>query len=183
MSTRTELFDNRPYMFAYEENDGDGNRTTYVETGPAMVVFPLKIINGELSVLLIEQNRPDADQKYFKSIGGYVLENDDILVSIARNSLNKAGVELGRKTVLYQKIPDYPTIMTPVTAFIADGWKIKKDTAPGCKRVILTVEEAIDRVDEIIINNYQEFNADICTSHGLLTIARRYQNGKIKILE
>ena len=113
---RTEIFNNPPYMLAWEEVL-NGSRFTFVETGPAITTFPLKREKETLLLYLIKERR-DTGEMELKSIGGYCMVGEDYYSCVKRKLLEEGGFDANIDSIMYfGKCPGFNVIKLPINFY------------------------------------------------------------------
>ncbi len=161
---RTPLFDNEPYMRGEEEVIGN-SRITYVETGPAVSVLPIRRENdGMLYITLVEERgRSDTDQPLLKSPGGY-LRGRDRETAAEEILKQKAGITCVCLYALYENMEGFTTIRLPIASYLVLQWTII--SVGTAKRVEMLLDDAIEMVLKQEIRD--QHNADVIMRLALL---------------
>jgi len=140
---KIELFNNQPYMWGWEETI-KGKRWTFIETGPAVCVIPLrnrKKGKDNLELLLIQEKRSKKTQ--LKAVGQY-LRGLKPAEAATQALLEEAGVTTQQLSVLCPKMVGFDVIHLPITLFLGYGWDVVKEGT--AQNIIIELEQAVEKV-------------------------------------
>lgn len=138
---KTELFNNPPYMFAWEEMR-NGEKWTFVETGPAITVVPIRRKGTALEILLTQERRSHG-KRVLKAVGQY-LRGRTPIEGAEQALLEEAGVTVSRLFILCNEMVGFEVIRLPITILLGIDWQIIKEGS--AQRAILSLDEAIEKV-------------------------------------
>lgn len=130
-------------MWAWEEII-DSEVWTFVETGPACAVIPVKRQNGQVLITLLREERLSG-KKEIKTIGGFCKEGEGTWAAATRilREETEIKMETGSKLKSLTKMIGYDTIRTPIEIVIVTGFaeyahRVKIET------IKISLEEAKD---------------------------------------
>lgn len=152
------LFDNPPYMRARMKVIG-GDTWTFVETGPAVAILPVrKALNGEIQVLLIRERRHSG--LTLKMAGGYLRGKG--VQEMAHSLLaEEAGVRTSGLYQLYSEMTGFEVVKLPISVLIADNWEVFQQGS--AQREVVRLNDAIG---EVLIGGV----GDQCTTDALMRL-------------
>lgn len=138
---KKELFNNKPYMIGWEETI-DGDRWTFIETGPAVCVIPFRRIQGNgLELLLIREKR--LGKTILKTASCY-LRGLDPIDGANKILLEEAGATTQKLSILCPEMVGFDVIHLPITLFLAHGWEItQKGTA---ENIVIGLDQVVEKV-------------------------------------
>ncbi len=146
-TTRILLFDNSPYMKAWESVASDGTVTTFVQTGEAALVLPYQEKGGSISVFLLDQERSELKGRHIlKAPGGYLRSGGETPADCALRNLHR---KLGIRASVTDLVPagsmvGYPTVVISVRLYLLPQWEKVAESAEGCRLVEVPIGEAVD---------------------------------------
>ncbi|OHA88558.1 MAG: hypothetical protein A2653_03360 [Candidatus Zambryskibacteria bacterium RIFCSPHIGHO2_01_FULL_43_25] len=107
------------YMSAWRWTASNGDLYTAVKTAPAVVVLPYFKEQDSHYVVLIEQVRPENDnRKTLKTVGGYIGEKETPVQAVVRNLENKLGIKVESNRIISDgRMLGYTVVEIPVNIF------------------------------------------------------------------
>jgi hypothetical protein len=164
---KSELFNNQPYMSAWEEIR-NGEKWTFVETGPAITVIPIRKKGSSLEILLTQERRSNG-KRVLKAVGQY-LRGRATIEGTKQALLQEAGVTVSRLFVMCNEMVGFEVIRLPITILVGVNWQIVQEGT--AQRVILSLDEAMEKV-------FQNKIGDQSTVDGLLRIDALYRRNRL----
>ncbi len=166
MPKKVQLFDNSPYMKAWAEVATDGTVTTFVRTGEAALALPYRHEkNGQIYVVLLEQERSEVGHPILKTPGGYLRPEETADNCVLRNLRAKLGIAAEAKYLVRAgSTVGYTTVQVPIRLFFLPRWERVAEPAAGCKLLEVSLEEAV----ELALSNAV---GDDCTKEVIFRLA------------
>lgn len=125
MPKKELLFDNVHYMRAWRETI-EGAVFTFVETGPAMLILPVRRnANRIIELLLIEEYREEVDKYVLKGLGGY-LRGLEARVAAPEILLRETGLRCEEFKLFIAEMNGFTTVRLPICTYLALGWNEKE---------------------------------------------------------
>lgn len=144
--TRTEereLFNNPFYMRAWEKIVGK-DRFTFVETGPAVSIIPIRRrSDGQLELVLLREERIETGQVLIKAPGGYLRGRQ---ISEAANEIltNETGLSCDHYVEFIREMAGFTTVKLPIATWLALTSFAYPKIEPGC--MVITLDNAVELV-------------------------------------
>ncbi len=138
-----ELFNNPFYMRAWERVVGK-DRFTFVETGPAVSVIPIRRRpDGQVELILLREERAETEQALIKAPGGYLRGRQ---INQAANEIltKETGLSCDRYIEFIREMAGFTTVKLPIATWLALTSFASPKIEPGC--MVITLDNAVELV-------------------------------------
>lgn len=137
------LFDNSPYMQAWEETHG-GSRFTFIRVGDGVSVIPIRRNSLQIiEIALISETRLETTAPILKAVGGYLRGRPQ--EEAARQFLKEeAGIACERLYLLLSRMEGFTTVELPIATYLALKWRVIAEAVALVRT--MTLDEAVNHV-------------------------------------
>ena len=160
---RKELFDNSPFMTAWEKVI-DGHRFTYVRAGNSVGVIPIRrntSINA-IEIMLIQEPRLETSTPMLKAVGGYLHGRPQ--EEMAHHLLlEEAGIACEKLHLLVPRMEGFTVIELPIATYLALDWHRVTTDITACIQ-FMTLAEGVELV-------LAQRIPDQCTADAIMRLA------------
>jgi hypothetical protein len=142
------LDNNNPYGRFLEKLVSPQERWTRFETGAAIGVLPIMMIDEHLHVLLVKEDKPILGRQVLKVASDYLRGRPNSVPTARRIVEDKAHIHIpGRMIRVFKQMPGYyPNVVLLISLYLAEGWSYRQRLVPGITRCPIALKEAVNLV-------------------------------------